>query len=30
MAKQVRFIELAEDPNFAMEFPTATLFPDTP
>ena len=29
-AKQVRFIELAEDPNFALEFPTATLFPDTP
>jgi len=28
-AKKVRFIELAEDPNFVMEFPTATLFPDT-
>ena len=29
-AKQVRFIELAEDPNFALEFPAATSFPDTP
>ncbi len=29
LAKQVRFIELAEDPNFALEFPAATLFPDT-
>jgi uncharacterized 2Fe-2S/4Fe-4S cluster protein (DUF4445 family) len=27
-AKQVRFIELAENPNFVMDFPAATMFPD--
>jgi uncharacterized 2Fe-2S/4Fe-4S cluster protein (DUF4445 family) len=28
LANQVKFVELAEDPKFAVEFPAATMFPD--